>query len=110
VSLVRALHEAGIDAGVVVLVGAGGQHFAAGHVQATTAALGRMGLRRGDLVYLSEIVAHPSREYARRAAAADVGPLTPDECAAQADAIRGALPRDGAGPRFARYDVREFVY
>ena len=66
--LVRALHEGGLDAGVIVLVGAGGERFAAAHVARTAEVLDAMGLGPRDVVYLSEYVDDPTLAYGRQAA------------------------------------------
>jgi radical SAM superfamily enzyme YgiQ (UPF0313 family) len=113
VDLVGALHEAGIGAGVVVLLGAGGERFAKSHATCTTEALNAMRLGAEDLVYFSEYVDDPALAYGQRAAGAgDLRPLLSERCADQrraiVDGIRGA---PGARPpRHATYDIREFVY
>jgi hypothetical protein len=113
VDLVGALHEAGIAAGVIVLLGAGGERFAEAHVTRTAETLSAMRLEPDDLVHFSEYVDDPSLAYGRRAAgAADLQPLPAARCAEQRRAIRQALrPGDPAHPpRTATYDIREFVY
>jgi len=113
VDLVGALHEAGIAAGVIVLLGAGGERFAGTHATRTAEALSAMRLGSADVVYFSEYVDDPSLAYGRRAAgAADLQPLPAARRAEQRRAIRQALrPRNPAHPpRTATYDIREFVY
>jgi radical SAM superfamily enzyme YgiQ (UPF0313 family) len=113
VDLVGALHEAGVAAAVIVLLGAGGERFADTHVAGTAEALSAMRLGPDDLVYFSEYVDDPGLVYARRAAGApDLRPLSPDRCLEQRRAIQAALrPADPARPpRTATYDIREFVY
>ncbi|HEX9189802.1 MAG TPA: radical SAM protein, partial [Vicinamibacteria bacterium] len=92
VDLVGALHEAGIDAGVIVLLGAGGERFAETHATRTADALSAMRLGPADLVYFSEYVDDPSLAYGCRAAgAADLQPLPAARCAEQRRAIQQAL-------------------
>ncbi len=113
VALVGALHEAGIAAGVIVLLGAGGERFATAHTEGTAAALTAMRLGPGDIVYFSEYVDDPSLEYGRRAAGApDLEPLPSARCAELRQAILAALGRadPARSPRVATYDIREFVY
>jgi hypothetical protein len=113
VELVSALHEGGVAAGVIVLLGAGGERFDAGHVARTADTLSAMRLSRDDLVYFSEYVDDPSLAYGRRAAdAADLEPLPPARAREQREAIARAFrPADPARPpRSATYDLREFVY
>jgi radical SAM superfamily enzyme YgiQ (UPF0313 family) len=113
VELVRALHEAGVAAGVIVLLGAGGERYDDAHSRRTAEALARMELRASDLVYFSEFVCSPGLEYEERARAADdLRPLPTHACAAQRRRILAGLPASplGEGPRVASYDIREFVY
>jgi radical SAM superfamily enzyme YgiQ (UPF0313 family) len=113
VDLVGSLHDAGIGAGVIVLLGAGGERFAGTHVRRTAEALTAMGLGPDDFVYFSEYVDDPGLAYGRRAAGApDLRPLEPEHCAGQRRAILSAFrPADPARPpRSATYDIREFVY
>ncbi|MFI5183319.1 MAG: radical SAM protein [Vicinamibacteria bacterium] len=113
IALVRAVHQAGIAAGVIVLLGAGGERFAAAHAESTAAALIAMRLGPGDFVYFSEYVDDPRLEYGRRAAGMpDLEPLTSGRCAELREAILVFLGRDGAAclPHVATYDIREFVY
>jgi hypothetical protein len=113
VELVGALHEAGLAAGVVVLLGAGGERFSAPHVARTAEALAAMRLRTGDLLYFSEYVDDPGLAYGRRAASApDLRPLPPERCADDRRAILGAVRAgwEKDAPRVATYDIREFVY
>jgi radical SAM superfamily enzyme YgiQ (UPF0313 family) len=113
VDLVGALHEAGIGAGVIVLLGAGGERFAESHASRTTEALTAMRLGPGDLVYFSEYVDDPGLGYGRLAGETpDLQPLPP----ARNDELRREIlaslrPADPARPpRAAPYDIREFVY
>jgi radical SAM superfamily enzyme YgiQ (UPF0313 family) len=113
VDLVGALHEAGIAAGVIVLLGAGGERFAAAHAARTAEVLAAMRLGPGDIVYFSEYVDDPGLEYGRRAVGEPgLQPLPPERCADQRRAIvAGIRSAPGARPpRYATYDIREFVY
>ena len=112
VRLVRSLHEAGLAAGVIVLVGAGGERFYEDHVRGTRERLREMGLGRDDLLYFSEYVDDPSLAYGRRAAGAtELQPLSAPRAAAQRAQIETAVrTRDGGLVRSAAYDLREFVY
>jgi len=113
VNLVQGLHDAGVSAGVIVLLGAGGERFSEAHVRETAAVLTRMGLGRRDLLYFSELVDDPALEYGRRAAGVpDRAPLGPSRCAEQREGILSSFrPVDAAAPpRTATYDIREFVY
>ena len=111
--LVGALHEAGIAAGVIVLLGAGGERFAEAHAARTAEVLTQMRLSPGDLVYFSEYVDDPALAYGRRAKGApDLAPLPPARNReVRRDILAAFRPADPARPpRAATYDIREFVY
>jgi radical SAM superfamily enzyme YgiQ (UPF0313 family) len=109
-AFVAELKGAGLSVGLIVMVGAGGDRFAERHVAETLDLLSRLPLGRGDLLYLSPFLEHPSSAYAGRAAAEGVRALSESERAAQyarlRDGARAALP----GIRVALYDLREFLY
>ena len=113
VDLVGALHEAGVAAGVIALLGAGGERFAEAHAARTAEVLTAMRLGPGDLVYFSEYVDDPGLAYGRRAAGApDLQPLASERNDEVRRSILAALrPADPKHPpRSATYDIREFVY
>jgi len=93
------LKSAGIHLGVIVLLGAGGRDFAAGHARATADLLTRAPLGPGDFVYFSPLVETENPAFP---------PLTEDEKADQRRWIEERVaPR---GERRALYDIREFLY
>jgi hypothetical protein len=110
VETVRAIKAAGVSAGVIVMIGLGGHRFAAGHIADTAAALNAMGLGRGDLIYFSDLVEVAGTAYPEIASATDLRPLSLGNRIAQLRALRSALAFPGEPPKFARYDIREFVY
>ena len=110
VETVQAIKRGGVSVGVVVMIGLGGQRFSEGHVADTIDCLNAMGLGTGDLLYFSDLVEVPGTSYPAIAAAQDLQPLTQPERVAQLRAVRGGLRFPGAPPKFARYDIREFVY
>jgi hypothetical protein len=107
---VRAVKAAGVQVGVIVMVGLGGRTFADGHERETIATLNAMGLGEGDFVYFSDLVDVPSTSYPVMAADAQIAPLSREERRRQQDAIRAGLRFAGAPPQFAAYDIREFTY
>jgi hypothetical protein len=112
VTLVRALHGAGLAAGVIVLLGAGGERFFEAHARATARTLEAMALGERDIVYFSELVASEGLPYARHAVGEGIPPLSPERLRAQREAILAGLGpvSRGGRPRVSRYDIREFVY
>ena len=106
---VRALHGAGVNVGVILMVGAGGDRFAEEHVRESVRVVNAMELGPGDMLYLSPFVEPPQGPYAERARAAGVRPLTAAEQAAQAAALLEGI-RLGRGARWSFYHVEEFLY
>jgi hypothetical protein len=107
---VRAIKSAGVNVGVIVMAGLGGERYAGGHERDTVAAINAMGLGEGDLVYFSDLVEVPSTSYPIMAADAQIRPLTRGERRQQQSRIRASLRFDAAPPQFATYDIREFTY
>jgi hypothetical protein len=104
------IKAAGVHVGVIVMTGLGGERFATGHVADTIAAVNQMHLGQGDLIYFSDLVEAASTAYPRIAEREDVRPLSLEGRRAQREAIRAGLRFGGPEPRFATYDIREFVY
>ncbi len=112
IKAVRAMKAGGLAVGVIILLGAGGQQYASGHVQDTIAVLNAMQLGMDDIIYFSELVVDEGLEYAQDAYQAGLKPLSPEERIAQGEAIERGLRFSHAGgtPHISRYDIREFVY
>ncbi len=108
VRLVEQLREAGIGVGVIVLAGAGGARWQERHVGATVEVIARMGLRKGDRVYLSPLQVEQGSGF--QAAFQELGTLCLAEIEAQANSIRAGLRAAGVSVPVARYDIRRFVY
>ena len=108
IDTVQAIKAAGVNIGVIVLIGLGGERFAAGHIADTISVLNRMQLGSGDFLYFSNLVEEPDTPYPILAAQQGIRALTAIERAAQRDAIRAGLPASGV--KSSHYDVREFVY
>lgn len=110
VQVVRAIRSAGIQVGVIVIVGLGGDRFADAHVADTVEILNDMGLSAGDLIYFSDLVDPHTDQYAELAASASIGRLTQTELADQRQRLRAGLVFASSRPTLATYDMREFVY
>lgn len=107
---VRLIKAAGLNVGVIAMVGLGGDRFADGHERDTSATLNAMELGEGDLLYFSDLVETPATSYPVIAARAGIRPLTRDERRMQHARIRNGLRFAGAAPQLAVYDIREFTY
>ena len=110
IETVQRIKAAGVQAGVIVMTGLGGERFEAGHVADTVAALNQMRLGDGDLVYFSDLVEIATTAYPLIAEREAIGTLSAARRQMQRDAILAGLRFDGSGPKFATYDIREFVY
>lgn len=108
--LVGALAGAGLRVSLILMVGAGGERFAAGHVRRSLELVARLPLDPRDVVYLSPFQEHPDSEYTRRAAAEGLRALDPAEVDAQYAELRDGIRRLHPAVRVSRYDIREFIY
>jgi hypothetical protein len=108
IETVRTIKAAGINVGLIVMIGLGGDHFAAGHVADTIEVVKRMPLSNGDLLYLSDLVEEPGTPYPRLAQQHDIHALGTDGRSGQRAALRAGLSLPGV--KVSNYDVREFVY
>ena len=106
------MKTAGLQIGVIVLLGAGGRRFDAGHVRDTAAALNAMPLDGDDIIYLSPFQSDPTAPYLSLARAAGVDIPDDDFMADQRQRIlqRLTLPPPPAGPKRAPYNLMDFVY
>jgi len=108
IETVRAIKAAGINVGIIVLTGLGGERFAAGHTADTIKALNQMQLDAGDLLYFSDLVEEPGTPYPILAEQQGIHALTRSERVAQRQMIRTGLSPSRV--KISNYDVREFVY
>ncbi len=108
---VERIKAAGIQAGVILLAGAGGATLARQHVAQSLAALAAMGLGAGDLVYISPLIVPDDGEYAARAREQGLEPIAPPDLAAQLDELKaGARAATGGRARVALYHIEEWLY
>lgn len=110
--LAQTVKAGGVGLGIIVLAGAGGAKFAAGHVRHTAELVNAMPLDENDLIYFSELVDLPGSKHSEQASEAGIQPLTVEEIERQMAEIRAAFrfKRGEHAPRISYYDVREFVY
>ncbi len=108
IETVRTLKSAGVNVGVIVMIGLGGGTYAEAHVADTAEAVNEMGLGRGDLLYFSDLVDVPGTLYVSDAS--HIRALDVAERRAQRRAIESGLVFPSGRPQIATYDVREFIY
>jgi radical SAM superfamily enzyme YgiQ (UPF0313 family) len=109
IDAVRDLKAGGVAVGVIVMVGLGGDRFAAQHVAHTLDTVGAMPLDADDMIYLSAYRPAPLTEYPADTAAAGITPLTPDAEKAQQQALQAALRAQFPQTRVAPYRVEGFA-
>ena len=110
VDAVERIHRAGIEVGVIVLLGLGGSTRAEEHEEGTVRTLNAMRLGKGDVVYFSPLVEHAYGEYAHQAREQRFTPMDIAEMRAQRERMEASL-RFGAGrPFISVYDIRDFIY
>lgn len=108
VEFVHTLKAAGLLVGLIVMGGVGGATYKEAHAEATLKALRRMPLGKGDLVYLSPFIEHPSSAYAALRDAHGVEPMSLAEI--EDEMNRLAQQVRALNVKCARYDIREFLY
>ena len=109
--LVRALRDAGIGVGIIVLLGVGGETYQSRHVEETLAAINAMALGSQDILYLSPLAADQDAPYRRQERETGIRPLSEEEMNGQLSALRSGLRGGPAGRvKVAVYDIRDFLY
>ncbi|MBI4396563.1 MAG: radical SAM protein, partial [Elusimicrobia bacterium] len=109
---VENIKAAGLNAGIIILLGLGGQENSALHVEGTKAFLDGLPFDRRDLVYFSPFQEEHASEYGRRMLEKKWTPVTEEGCRKQMEEMRAVFakrpPEDR--PQTAIYDIREFLY
>ncbi len=104
----RRLKEAGLATDIVLLAGAGGSAFAAGHVRDSLEFVKNSPLTQGDRVYLSPIREYPGSDYARLMDEGRIRRLTPAQI--QQQTLQLAKGIRARGPQAVPYRLEPFVY
>ncbi|MEF3275825.1 MAG: radical SAM protein [Chloroflexus sp.] len=111
IEAVRLIKAAGIAVGIILLVGAGGDRFAAEHVRDSLEVIAAMQPGPGDIVYLSPLVVSPDSPYLAQLHAAGSSPLAATALDDQlAELKRSARAVVGSGAKVVIYHIEEFVY
>jgi len=109
IELVKILKKAGINVGVIILIGAGGEEYYKKHVRDTAKVLNEMPLNNRDIIYFSKLKIYPESEYYKISREHGFKELTDDLMNKQMMEIRKRL-RYKEYPITAIYDIDEFVY
>jgi radical SAM superfamily enzyme YgiQ (UPF0313 family) len=103
-NFVRQVKKAGVNAGIIILVGAGGKSLWKEHVKRSVTFLKEVDLGREDIVYLSPLVENGT--YSDLARKLNLGILSTIEKERQAEEFQEQLKGEIDCP-VSRYDIRE---
>ncbi len=106
---VRTIKEAGIQVGVILLAGAGGERFSANHIAHSVEVIEQMELDRGDIVYVSPLIISEKNTYAQHMQELGVRELESSETMEQVRHFKANL-KSANGPRVTLYHINEFLY
>jgi len=109
---VKHMKAAGLQIGVIVLTGIGGERYHDDHCSDTAKVLNAMPLDSSDIIYFSPFRPDPDAPYDEIAAAEGIEPLSPELMKTQQQAIRArlSLPPPPVGPKRVPYNLADFVY
>jgi hypothetical protein len=111
VEAVQTIKQAGIAVGVILLAGAGGDRFAAQHVDRSIARVQQMGLDADDIVYVSPLLVSGKDEYSQQLCASGAQPLGRAAVSQQMATFKAALrPTRADSPKVSLYHIEEFIY
>lgn len=112
VEAVATMKAGGMEIGVILMLGIGGEAYRAAHLEGTVALIQQMPLGSGDLIYLSPFVADEPSPYLAAMQAAGIAPLNAAALEVEEQRFKRALTPWAAanGVRVSKYDVREFIY
>ncbi len=109
--VVANLKSAGIQVGIILLVGVGGDRYEQTHVSQTLKLVNSLSLGHGDLIYLSPLKTTEDDLYSRKMTEQGINSLSGEKIQNQLTEIRMGIQRkDSHSPQVALYDIREFVY
>lgn len=108
---VENIKAAGIDVGVIILAGAGGDRYYQQHVRHSVEAIAAMPLDVGDIVYISPLVVSDDDDYSRQMRQLGICTLNPSEVMMQVDIMKSELKMSRPDrPRVTLYNIEEFLY
>lgn len=112
VHAVETIKAGGVNVGLIVMVGVGGEVYGEAHRRDTVALIEQMPLDQKDILYLSPFVADPASIYTEDIEAAEIEAMSEEAIEQEMANFRAAL-KPWTQPRRIRistYDIREFIY
>src|SRR5690606_37338990 len=112
VEAITIMKSGGMEIGIILMVGIGGETYRDAHFADTIETIQRMPLGSGDLVYLSPFVADEPSPYLRAMEDAAIALLDASSLNAEEQRFKAALVSWAAlrNVRVSHYDVRELIY
>lgn len=111
VEYVKLFKKAGINVGVIILIGAGGREYFDEHVGKTIGILNSMPLDNRDIIYMSRLKIREESPYRYLALKYGISSLNMEEMDEQIIMISQGLKfKPDHAPIVAEYDIDEFVY
>ncbi len=111
VEYVNLFKDAGINVGVIILIGAGGREYYKEHVNETIKIINMMPLDKRDIIYMSRLKVREESPYRYLSLKYGLTSLSMGEMDRQISDIVSGLSFDKKNaPIVAEYDIDEFVY
>jgi radical SAM superfamily enzyme YgiQ (UPF0313 family) len=110
INAMTVLKRAGYQLAVIVLVGAGGEEFAESHVVETLAALQKLPLTSGDMIYLSPFVEPEHTNYQQIIRNAGYHALSADDLRTHYELLRQELRRMHPLVKVSMYSILQHLY
>lgn len=110
ISLIKVLKKAEIELGVIFMAGAGGEKYHPGHIADTVKLVEKLALKKGDLVYISELK-ESTTDYLLKMSREKIPIPTNGGIRRMSEELKSALkstvPKDVKIPV---YDIQQFFY
>lgn len=112
ISAVNKIKSAGIDVGIIVLIGAGGKKYHKTHIADTVNVLNQMHLGQNDFIYFSDYYPQFNTDSIKNLDEDRIMPLEYEEMVRQKREIKKGLKYTeySSPPKITEYDIREFLY
>lgn len=113
VASVLSMKRAGLNIGIIIMLGIGGKRLSSEHIRETARVLMRMGLDVGDLIYLSPYVGVPGTEYPNIIKRLGLKEMNHQDLLVEKENLLRLLEEQGLRkgiPKIALYDIEEFLY
>lgn len=104
------MKEAGLNVGIIIMLGVGGNLFSSQHIKDSIEVLNAMNLEKGDIIYFSEFIEHPDQKYTQKALESGISALSSQDIQSQFEAIKTQLEFKKSAPQLSQYHLNEYIY